>query len=79
MSARISDTVCRCRTAALFVIIIQLSFLSVDIGKLIPSVNAAANNTEKNFNQNGPFITRQAKVPERKTGLNALSDQAASR
>ena len=41
MSARISDTACCCRTAALFAIIIQMSFLSVDIGKSIPSVNAA--------------------------------------
>ena len=56
MSARISDTVCCCRTAKLFVIIIQMSFLSVDIGKLIPSVNAAANNAEMNCHQKGPFI-----------------------
>ena len=41
MSARISDTVCRLRTAVLFVIVIQLFFLSVDIGKSTPSVNAA--------------------------------------
>ena len=42
MFARISDTVCRCLTAALFVIVIQMSFLSAYIGKYIPSVNAAA-------------------------------------
>ena len=41
MSARISDTVCCCRTASLFAIIIQMSFLSAYIGKSIPSVNAA--------------------------------------
>ena len=41
MSARISDTVCCCRTAALYAIIIQMSFLSADIGKSTSSVIAA--------------------------------------
>ena len=65
MSARISDTVCRCRTAALFAIIIQMSFLSVDIGKSIPSVIAAANNTELHFKRPVHYVAGETIMSRR--------------
>ena len=55
MSARISDTACCCRTAALFAIIIQMSFLSVDIGKSIPI--SQHHGIIPNFNERDQIVT----------------------